>query len=1057
MDGSLPSAQDLLGAPPATSAPSAQDLLGPPPTANTLQGGSNPAVDNAVAQGPIGRILDAFGQGAKAGLGTTPLGIDDQTAAELRRIGLFNDYAAGQNSLIRAFNEALLRPAAVGLDFAFQRAPMALYRGTQEALIAAGVRPELTAMPEAFMGSPDFAGIPKPPVAAALDQARDVGVIGEGQEGWLGKETPLPPVAEAARAAPLAESTEPPPEAATASILTRAPEALEPEAPAPSEATPVAAPPSPAASAPSSEESAAPIPSILGPIENGQDELAAIAPASEPTTEPASIAADMGPRETLSGPAPSSPDLAGNIRLDLLNTPDDVDAVIRQVADENDNFLDQRRGVVSDGDVLQLADALGMDADQLNTRQIGQAFNAEQVMAARQLLIQSATAVRNAMAKAAEGSDDDVLAYAEAKARHQMIQGQVSGVTAEAGRALRAFRNLNTDDADSLGDFLASTSGKTIADLREEAKLGSTLDTAEKVSKFVNDTKDPTLRDVVQYIYLNGLISGPITHMTYSAGNFLQALWHAVPEKAVTAGLGALHGGERTYLGEVPASLYGMLKGARDGVPAAIKAFKNNVAMPLPGEEAMPPRPVPIKGALGTAIGIPGRSVAAIHSFFRSIAYEQKIQELACRSAASQGLDRGAFPGAVADFVKSPPVDAMREARDFANAQVYMKRPEIGSAMYHAEKFVDAHLWSKVLVPFMRIANNMIEQAYVERSPIGLLTRDVRGRFIGNAGKIAADEQRAKLMVGTALGLGIMSLAAEDLITGPGPKDAEQRRAWLLTHQPYSARIGGTWVPYKRLGALGMLVGGYANLWDAGRAYGSDGLGSAAMALIHGTASNVLDETWMSGLSDFMNAIEHPEEAKGYAGQLLSGFIPYSSALRQTANFIDPYARETRTVPEMLENIVPGLSERLMPRRDVWGDPIPRSQDIFSALGSAVTGQQRISQSPLNLELQRLGVAPAPMRPEVRGVSLTDQQWDDMQRVGGRFARMRVGAIVGMPGYQGIPDPLKQKIIRSAIDDSHEAARALTMMQNPDVLTQAVRNKTAKLGLPSVGVGAAAP
>jgi len=43
---------------------------------------------------------------------------------------------------------------------------------------------------------------------------------------------------------------------------------------------------------------------------------------------------------------------------------------------------------VTDGQVMDLADALGMDFAKLNRRKIGQAFNAEQVMAARKLLIQ---------------------------------------------------------------------------------------------------------------------------------------------------------------------------------------------------------------------------------------------------------------------------------------------------------------------------------------------------------------------------------------------------------------------------------------------------------------------------------------------------------------------------------------------------------------------------------------------------------------------------------------------------------------------------------------------
>ena len=54
----------------------------------------------------------------------------------------------------------------------------------------------------------------------------------------------------------------------------------------------------------------------------------------------------------------------------------------------------------------------------------------------------SATELSAAMKKAATGTDEDVIAYAMAKDRHQMIQATVAQATAEAGRALRAFRNI---------------------------------------------------------------------------------------------------------------------------------------------------------------------------------------------------------------------------------------------------------------------------------------------------------------------------------------------------------------------------------------------------------------------------------------------------------------------------------------------------------------------------------------------------------------------------------------------------------------------------------------
>ena len=108
-----------------------------------------------------------------------------------------------------------------------------------------------------------------------------------------------------------------------------------------------------------------------------------------------------------------------------------------------------------------------MDAAQLSERKLGQAFNAEQIVAARKLLIQSATDVRDMAAKIAGGTEADVVAYAQARARHLMIQEQVSGLTAEAGRALRAFRDLGgSKEAADISAFLKNTQGKTLYQMK---------------------------------------------------------------------------------------------------------------------------------------------------------------------------------------------------------------------------------------------------------------------------------------------------------------------------------------------------------------------------------------------------------------------------------------------------------------------------------------------------------------------------------------------------------------------------------------------------------------
>lgn len=68
--------------------------------------------------------------------------------------------------------------------------------------------------------------------------------------------------------------------------------------------------------------------------------------------------------------------------------------------------------------------------------------NAEQMWAVQNRLFRSLMGVIDLAKRVETGTDEDVLAYAMAKDRHQTVQATVAGITAEAGRALRAFQRM---------------------------------------------------------------------------------------------------------------------------------------------------------------------------------------------------------------------------------------------------------------------------------------------------------------------------------------------------------------------------------------------------------------------------------------------------------------------------------------------------------------------------------------------------------------------------------------------------------------------------------------
>jgi uncharacterized protein YdbL (DUF1318 family) len=780
--------------------------------------------------------------------------------------------------------------------------------------------------------------------------------------------------------------------------------------------------------------------------------------------------------EPFSRPETDLIDKAGNIRLDNLNTPEDINAVLRQTAEENGDFMDVR-GVVSDAQVLDLAEAAGVEATAVDMAKFAEQFGrgglASKVMALRKMLVQSATAVRDAAAKAATGSDAELLAFGQAKTRHQMIQSTLSAVTAEAGRALRAFREIGgMKEAQAISDFVRDATGKTLFQLRQEAQFAMNLDTPSQVSKFMHDSAKPTFGDMILEYWINGLISGPATHTTYSVGNALLAMWKAGPETVGAATSSAVfrllgEEGPRVFFGEVPAQAYGMLRGVRNGVVAAWESVKSGRTTLLPGEaENMTARqfalsplvnpraaipnftiggvPVPV----GTLARIPSRGIAAIHSFFRAMNYEREMAALAYRQAAMEGLEGDAMARRIGEIETSPTPELMQDARKSATDLTLMgKGGEFTTALTRLTnaRFAGGQ-WLKFIDPFVHISSNIIEQAILRRTVLGVLSHEIRADLSGSNGPVARDMAIGRMAVGSALSVAIGSLAAEGLVNGSGPSDPKERSVWTMVNgPPHSIRIGETWYDIHRLGPLGMQVSVAADLYEVAHMIGKDDATKVGAQLMHAFSQNILDESFMRGPSDLIKAVtDHDRYGASYVRNFLSSFVPYSVGMFQVARGIDPYSRSARTMMDAIKAKVPWLSQTLLPRVDVFGQPIP-NKEVLGVGGLSAIYEMRVNNDPVPQAMLRLGVFPAMPQRKIRGVELTDKQYFDFATLAGQMVKTRLDGIVRMPGFDALPLNTQRDMIVHAISTSREAARSLIMMQNPEIIQQALDEKVSLL------------
>lgn len=795
----------------------------------------------------------------------------------------------------------------------------------------------------------------------------------------------------------------------------------------------------------------------------GRADAGGIGPAPGPVAQPAgeraatgiagagrSEVAEKGARlpEDPNAPLPRTElpltDKAGNIRLENLGVGEDVRAVIRQTAAENEGFISARRGVLSDAEVSDLADALGMDAKTLSRRKLGEAYNTEEILAARRLLVQSAANVRDLMAKAASGGEKDILAYAEARSRHLMIQEQVSGITAEWGRAGRSFRALieGMDEAKSLSTFLQENTGKTLYQLQREAQLGMQLDTPAKVSKFVRDAAQPTWSDMVVEAWINALLSGPKTHVTNILGNTLVALYR-VPETAVAAGVGKVRSAitgnkERVLLGEAGERLFGFVQGAKDGVLAGWEVLKNEdlVEQATKIEQR---RFKAIPGVAGKIIRAPGRALSAEDQVFRGIAHRQELNALAYRRAMEEGRKGEAFERRVADLVLNPTEDMILAAKEAADYQTFQKKTgRMGNAL---KQFANSHPMVKFVIPFITTPLNIVKFAQ-ERSLFGLFSREVRENIA--KGGATADTQIARLVMGSAVSTAAIAMALEGTITGGGPSDPRERALLFQTGwQPYSVKIGEHYYSYARLEPIAMLFGIAADMAEIGQETTQKEADEIGKLVLASVAKNLTSKTWLSGPSELIKAVHDPDRyGQRYIQRFAGTVVP--TGLAQIAQTQDPYLREARNILDTIKSRVPGLSQTLLPRRDVWGEPIELEGGLGPDLLSPIY-ESRLNNDPVNQTLLRLGVYPSRAPRKIRGVELTEEQYDDFARIAGRTTKMRLDAIVNLPGFESMPEFAQRELVTRTIDTAREASRSMMMMQHPEIIEKAMEAKQKEL------------
>lgn len=432
-----------------------------------------------------------------------------------------------------------------------------------------------------------------------------------------------------------------------------------------------------------------------------------------------------------------------------------------------------------------------------------------------------------------------------------------------------------------------------------------------------------------------------------------------------------------------------------------------------------------ISGVKGKIARLPSSALTAEDEFFKAMARRSELHVLAMRKARQEGLKGQQAKDRAAELIFNPSDEMMADVLDYARYLTF-QRP-LGPVASKVSAMTNDMPVLKLILPFVRTPTNLMKFS-VERSPLAPLLREWRKDFA--AGGARRDTAIARAIVGSSVGAVVAELAGKGLITGAAPSD---RNAKGLKYadgwQPYSIKIGDKFYSYKRLDPFALTIGAAADLatlqdgmTDTQREMGA----SRVVASIMGQLS---DKTWLSGISSLVEALEDPDRSAGtFVNRTLGTVVP--TGVAQVARTLDPTARETPDALSYIQSRIPGLSDNLLPKRDVWGQPIVNEggvgPDIISPIWTSTDRKDAITEEAL-----RVGATISPPSRTVGGEKLSGPDYDRYQQVTGQLARRWVGDVINSPEYQAMPSDDQAEAIEKAMTAARKAARAHVLGGEP--------------------------
>lgn len=612
------------------------------------------------------------------------------------------------------------------------------------------------------------------------------------------------------------------------------------------------------------------------------------------------------------------------------------------------------------------------------------------------------------------------------------IQAGFIGRRADVMRAANALKSTAglIEQTQGIIDAVTSYGGdKNVAKLM---KMLGEYDNPAQMMAFASKMTKATTWDMVVEAWKAGLVSGLRTHEV----NFLSTAAFTtlrLPIEAIAATFGAMRNeGERVSFAEIPARVIGMAMGTRDGAKLAGAILRTGENLYGPKTDQYAPA---IPGLTGEIVRIPFRFLSAEDAILKVVNERGELYALATRQALVEGQTFGtpAFFERTVDIARNPTPEMQTQAAEAAARYTFnMPLGPKGRAFQHLVKTAKLE-W---LFPFTSTPGNIFKETARMTPGLNLLVREWREDY--QAGGIRRDRALAEVTVGTLVMTTVFAAASEGLITGNGTPDKRVKATEMAANiKPYAFKLHGRYVDgYLRMAPLGPMIGATADMYEMWQ-YMTEGERDQLPKMIgFAIAKNVTGQSFFAGPTNLMSMLDDPARyGENYFESVVSSVVP--AIIGQTAGDVDPYIREVHGMLDALRARIPLMRQGLMPKKDLFGVPIPSPEHLWPgspfSISPQFTDKVRTEAARLHFATpeipKSLDVIPGTDFGKIDKIQLTSEQKDMFATTSGQMAYNIIQQEVVKPDWDSRSPYEQRRLFEMAFKHSRVMAEKLALEQ----------------------------